>query len=79
MTRPHPNDIKGLGPYSTNEDEINSEIFNIFQPSTLNSSIIKGKTQKIYPVNALTDTGPYDFHIPSSNDYIYMPLTRVRY
>jgi len=42
------------------------------------ASLIAGTSITIYPQNAINDTGPYDFLIPSDdNDYTFLPLTRL--
>lgn len=38
-----------------------------------------GYTQEYFPVNALTNEGPYEFQISSAGEsYMYLPMTRLQ-
>ena len=50
----------------------------MFSGPILDTSLIHGKTLTIYPSSVLTDTGPYDFIIPSDGvDFTDLPFTRL--
>ena len=37
-----------------------------------------GFTQEYFPVNSLTNDGPYEFQVPSAGEgYVYLPFTRL--
>ena len=50
----------------------------IFSPKTYKNSIQLGFTQEYFPMNALTNEGPYEFQVPSAGEgYVYLPFTRL--
>lgn len=71
-------DKHGVGTYVTEAHELASESVDLFSVPPVEVSAIHGKTQTIYPTSVLTDSGPYEFLIPSdSNDFTFLPLTRL--
>ena len=49
-----------------------------FCPKTDLNCIQLGFTQEFFPMNALTNEGPYEFQVPSAGEgYLYLPFTRL--
>lgn len=68
----------GLGTFINDETELTSNSLDLFSAPPVDSTLVDGMTIYYYPVGAITDAGPYEFHIPKDNDsYTYMPMTRL--
>ena len=68
----------GVGTFVTEAHELASNGLDIFSGPMVDGSLLHGKTMTIYPSSVLTDTGPYDFIIPSDGqDWIDLPYTRL--
>ena len=75
----YPANKMGLGQFQVDENELSSDIVDIFKPPQIEPDIIGGRTIEIRPVNAVDSNGPYTFLIQSSGmDYVQMPLCRLR-
>ena len=69
--------ITGVGNIVVNQDEGMAHNFDFFTGNTIEKSMSRGFEQEIRPTTAVTNEGPYEFFIPQSNDYIFLPLTRL--
>lgn len=68
----------GLGTFINDETELSSHGLDLFSAPPVDSTLVDGVTVYYYPIGSVTDSGPYEFHIPKDNDsYIYMPMTRL--
>lgn len=68
----------GLGTFINDETELTSHGLDLFSAPPVDSTLIEGVTVYYYPVGSVTDTGPYEFHIPKDNEcYLYMPMSRL--
>lgn len=67
----------GLGNHIENESENISHLFDIFTNNRVDTSMQKGYEQEIHLTSALTNTGPFEFFIPPSSDFIHLPKTRL--
>lgn len=68
----------GLGTFINDETELTSSGLDLFSAPPVDSTLADGVTVYYYPIGAVTDTGPYEFHIPKDNDsYLYMPMSRL--
>jgi len=67
----------GVGNIVVNQDEGMAHNFDFFSGNTIEKSMARGFEQEIRPTTAITNEGPYEFFIPQSNDYIFLPLTRL--
>lgn len=71
------NQKQGIGSFQTDENEETATCLDLFKPAIIENDLVRGKDVIVNPVN-FTDFGPYEFNIKSSsNDYIYMPLTKL--
>lgn len=70
-------DTKGVGNIITNQGEGMAHNFDFFQGDMIEKSMGRGYEQEIRPTTTLTNEGPYEFFIPPSNEYIFLPLTRL--
>ena len=70
---------QGFGSLQTDSDEIVADMLDLFRPPEIETQLISGKTVDVNLVNAISDDGPFEFNIQSSDvDYLYLPLTRLR-
>lgn len=68
----------GVGTLVAEAHEMGANTLDMFSGPILDTSLIHGKTLTIYPSSVLTDTGPYDFIIPSDGvDFTDLPFTRL--
>lgn len=68
----------GVGTFVTEAHELVSNGLDIFNGPTVDSSLLHGKTFTIYPSSVITQTGPYDFIVPSDGqDWTDLPFTRL--
>ena len=68
----------GVGSYIESQQKLATTGIDLFTLPEIEASLITGTSITIYPQNAINDTGPYDFLIPSDdNDYTFLPLTRL--
>lgn len=67
----------GLGNHVESKHELVSHNFDIFSMISIEKAMKKGYEQEIHPNSALSNDGPYEFVIPPSSDYIYLPQTRL--
>ena len=70
-------DMKGVGNIIVNQSEGMAHNFDFFQGDIIEKSMGRGFEQEIRPTTTLTNEGPYEFFIPASNEYIFLPLTRL--
>ena len=71
-------DGAGVGAYIESAQKLATTGIDLFTLPQIEASLVAGTSITIYPQNALNDTGPYDFLIPSEdNDYTFLPLTRL--
>ena len=76
MNRPQNN--VGLSSLQVDQEELSGSILDLFSPPSIESHMIKGKDILIQPINPLSDSGPVEFQINSSNEeYLFMPFTRL--
>jgi len=70
-------DKTGIGTLVNDEFELGSSGLDLFSVPKPDNTIIHGKTVSFYPLNALSNQGPYEFIIPNDgNDYTVLPYTR---
>ena len=70
-------DMKGVGNIIVNQSEGMAHNFDFFQGDVIEKTMGRGFEQEIRPSTTLTNEGPFEFFIPPSNDYIFLPLTRL--
>ena len=76
MNRPQNN--VGLSSLQVDQEELSGSILDLFSPPSIESHMIKGKDISIQPITPLSDSGPVEFQINSSNEeYLFMPFTRL--
>ena len=69
----------GVGTFVEESYEKNGDkMLDIFSPIQKEDTMHDGKEIYIFPQGAITDTGPYDFLIPSDgNEFTALPFTRL--
>jgi len=68
-------DGAGVGSYIESAQKLATTGIDLFTLPEIEASLIAGTSITIYPQNAINDTGPYDFLIPSDdNDYTFLPV-----
>jgi hypothetical protein len=69
----------GVGTFVQESYEGNGDkMLDLFTPIIKEDTMQDGKEIEIFPTGVVTDTGPYDFVIPSDgNEFTAMPLTRL--
>ena len=73
-----PSDIIGASSFVRDFDDTNTCPSHVFEKPIVDYSITQGFTQEYFPINALTNEGPYEFQVPSAGEgYIYLPHTRL--
>jgi hypothetical protein len=71
-------DRRGTGTFVTDATELTTSHLDLYTAPVVDNVLQSGHTVEIYPSNALTDNGPYEFYIPRDPDhYIQLPLTRL--
>jgi hypothetical protein len=70
-------DLSGLGGIILNREEGLAHNFDLFSPNVVEKAMKKGFDQQIYPTTFNSSEGPFEFHIPGSNEYIFFPHTRL--
>lgn len=69
---------RGIGTFINDEFELGSNSLDLFTVPPVDTTLVAGKSIKIYPNNALNDLGPFEFIIPNEGvDYTILPLTRI--
>ena len=69
---------RGVGTFINDEFELGSNSLDLFTIPPVDTTLAAGKAIKIYPNNALNDSGPFEFIIPNEGvDYTILPLTRI--
>ena len=68
----------GIGSLQLDESEMLASCLDIFTPPRIENQLVKGRDVVIGPVNAIGETGPFEFHMKTSDkSYIFMPVTRI--
>ena len=68
----------GIGTFVTEKHEVISNGLDIFSGPEIDSSLLHGKTITVFPNNATTELGPYEFTVPSDGqDWTDLPYTRL--
>jgi hypothetical protein len=71
-------DKRGIGTLICDDVEMTTGNLDFFTPIIPENVLRNGSTIELNPVNAITDSGPYEFQISRDPDhYIYLPLTRL--
>ena len=74
----HATQKHGVGSFQTDESEMLSEIIDIFKPPPIENEMISGKEVIISSVNPITDEGPYEYVVKTSDrEYLDMPSTTL--
>lgn len=68
----------GLGNHVENRNEMVSHSFDIFSTGPIEKAMEKGYECEIKTTTSVSNEGPYEFLIPPSSDYIYLPHTRLQ-
>ena len=72
------NDKRGIGTLVHDDVEMTTGNFDLFTPIVPENVLRSGMTVILKPVNALTDSGPFEFSVPRDPDhYLYLPLTKL--
>lgn len=72
-----PSQALGLGNHVENKNEMVSHSFDIFSHGPIEKAMERGYEQEVRTTTGLTDIGPFEFIIPPSSDYIFLPQTRL--
>lgn len=67
----------GLGNHVENKNELVSHNFDIFSSGSVEKAMSRGYEQEIHTNAAVTSDGPFEFYIPPTADYIFLPHTRL--
>jgi len=67
----------GLGNLAENKNEVMSHNMDLFSPGMIEKSMSGGYEQELHPSTAIDDYGPYEFNIPPTGEYSYLPQTRL--
>ena len=70
-------DLSGLGGLILNKEEGLAHNFDLFSSNVVEKAMKKGYDQQIYPTTFNSSEGPFEFYIPGSNDYVFLPHTRL--
>lgn len=71
-------DKTGIGTLINDEFELNTNGLDLFSVPRPDNTLIHGKSVAFYPINSITNQGPFEFIIPNDgNDFTQLPYTRV--
>jgi hypothetical protein len=70
-------DLSGLGGLVLNKEEGLAHNFDLFSSNVVEKAMKKGYDQQIHPTTFNSSEGPFEFYIPGSNDYVFLPHTRL--
>ncbi len=71
-------DKRGTGTFITDATELTTGNLDLYTAPHVENALRYGMTVELNPINALSDTGPYEFHIPGDTEHwIQLPLTRL--
>lgn len=71
-------DKRGIGTLVCDDVEMTTGNFDLFTPVVPENVLRTGMTVELKPVNAITNSGPFEFSIPRDPEhYIYLPLTKL--
>ena len=71
-------DKLGIGTFINSESELTTSALDIFSVPPVDVVLKEGKTVYYYPLNAISDSGPFEFIIPKDPDsWTSLPLTRL--
>ena len=71
-------DKLGVGTFINSESELTTSSLDIFSTPPVDATLKDGKTVYYYPLNAISDSGPFDFIIPKDPDsWTVLNLTRL--
>ena len=70
-------DKSGVGTFVTESHELATSNIDLFSMPSTEVTQIHGRTVTIYPSNVLVSEGPFEFLIPPSSDFTFLPLTRL--
>lgn len=71
-------DRLGIGTFIKSENELTSSCLDIFSVPPVDSALRDGKSVYYYPLNAISDSGPFEFVIPKDPEsWTCLPLTRL--
>ena len=71
-------DKLGVGTFITSQSELTTDCLNVFQVPPVDATLKEGKTVYYYPLNAISDSGPFEFIVPKDPDsWTALPLTRL--
>ena len=71
-------DKRGIGTMISDDVEMTTGNLDLFTPIIPEKVLLYGNTIELNPVNSISDSGPFEFHISRDPDhYLYLPLTRL--
>lgn len=71
-------DKRGTGTFITDATELTTGNLDLFSPPFIEQVMRHGFTSEFHPINALSNSGPYEFQLPRDPDhYTYLPYTRL--
>ena len=71
-------DRSGIGTFINNEFEVTTSALDIFSVPPVDAVLKDGRTVYYYPVNAISNSGPFEFILPKDNEsWTLLPLTRL--
>ncbi len=71
-------DKRGSGTFVTDNTELTTGNLDVYTAPITEQVLRSGLTVELNPINALTDTGPYEFQLSRDPEhYTYLPLTRL--
>lgn len=71
-------DKRGSGTFVTDNTELTTGNLDIYTAPVTEHVLRSGLTVELNPINALTDSGPYEFQLSRDPEhYTYLPLTRL--
>jgi len=72
-------DKRGTGTFVTDSTELTASNLDIFSVPVTENVLRSGFTVELNPINALADSGPFEFQLARDPDhYTYLPLTRLQ-
>lgn len=71
-------DKRGTGTFVTDTTELTTNNLDIYTPPITEHVLRSGMTVELNPINALSNSGPFEFQLSRDPDhYTYLPLTRL--
>lgn len=67
----------GIGNHAESKNEIMTHNMDLFTSGYVEKSMERGYEQEIQLTTAIDDYGPYEFNLPPTNEYVYLPHTRL--